>query len=133
VIINMSTWHYRLMMFVQLDPPHNLCKYCWKLLFALFIVGAVYPVAIVLGAIAVTLPLWHVFTDDSVFTALAIFVGLVETIVLLVVLRTMIRDRWEEEIRLGERENPPPREPSLLYLWFKAKHDKVCPLIKYQG
>jgi len=80
----------------------------------------------------VTLPVWHIFADEFIFTVLAVLIGLIEIIALLVALRTMIRDRWEEEIRLGERENPPPREPSLLYLWFKAQHDKVCPLIKYE-
>ena len=128
--VSTSSWHYRLINFLDFDHPDNLCAYCWKTLFAIFFVGAMWPVAIAGGVFVVTMPFWHMFNPQFVVTVLAGLIATAEIIGLLILLYNLVKSRHEDEIYEGKRERP---EPSLAFAWVKAQHDKVCPLIRFES
>ena len=132
--VSTKSWHYRVIDILDFCHPYNLCGYCWMTLWSLFIVAVVWPLAVVMGAFLVTMPIWHMFVNqDIAVTLIAGVIATVEIIALLFILRAIVSDRHAEEIYAGERDRPEPREPSLFYAWIKAQHDKVCPLIRFES
>ena len=125
--VSTHSWHYRLIDWLDFNHPNNLCAYCWKTVWSIFVAGAAFPVAVIGGVILVTMPIWHMFFDRYLVDAAA-FVAVIEILGLLILLYNLVSDRRKDEIYAGERECP---EPSLAYVWIKAQHDKVCPLIRF--
>ena len=131
--ISKSTWHYRLLS--KMDMLNNygtesLCPYFWKMVFATIIA----PVILLGLLFLTTIPLWWSFSGVPV--SLAIIIGVAEIVGLFSLLVALVRDRYEEEIRAGTRQEPVVRvytskPPSLFRLWLKAKHRQVCPLIDF--
>ena len=127
--ISTDSWHYRLIDWCDFDHPNNLCAYFWKTMFA--VIGtpifflAVALIVVVGGAMAL-LPFWWTFIESPF--PLVVLVGLAEIIGLMWLLGQLIQDRREEEIYSGERERP---TPSLFAEWIRAKHRKICPLLKF--
>ena len=107
-----DSWHYKLYKIVSDGyPPSttNLCAYFWKVVFGLFsiAIGCVFGLTL-LGLIG------FVFYKFTLYS----FAGL--GILLLLIALLVIRDR-----------RPYNREPGLVYLYLKAKKDKVCPIITF--
>ena len=127
--ISRDSWHYRLIDWCTFNHPHNLCAYFWKTVLAV-VSAPVFILACaglaVTGVIFVLAPLWWTFIPDAFF--LAIIVGTAEVVFLSWLLGKSIFVRREEELRSGERY---ATEPTLLIQWLRAKHRKVCPLLKF--
>jgi len=126
--VSTNSWHYRLIDWLDFNHCRNLCAYFWQAVLAVVLATVVFPVAGVFTLVVATMPLWHMFHWNFAITVFAIGAAFIEIIVLLFLLRTIVKDRHEEEMLAGERES---LEPSLAYSWLKAKHDKICPLIEF--
>lgn len=132
--ISKSSWHYRLLSRMRLlrdsyYGPENLCPYCWKVLFAVFVV----PIVVVLVAFVATIPLWWWASNNNHLFPLAIIVAIIEVGVLIYYLAVAVGTRHEREIMTGTRERPVNKykPPSLLRVWLKARHEQVCPIIDF--
>lgn len=101
--ISKDSWHYRLVWkFGDRSPRTNLCLYFWQ------VVGNVLKV-IVLGVIGVVFfPIWGPAVGIS-----------------------LLYDLYRQKHPRKMREPPEPKGPSLIYLWVKAKKDRVCPKIEF--
>ncbi len=129
--INTRSWHYRIINVLDFNHPRNLCPYCWKVLWSCFMVGAVIPVVAVVVVAAVTSPFWFWLQPYMGITVLGVTFGLLEAVILTAILRAVVRDRREDERREGTRAQLVTREPGLFWLWIKARHEDVCPLLQF--
>lgn len=131
--ISTSKWHYRLWKIGRArgSEPHNLCKYFWHIvLFKLVLpLAGVGLVLFGVGSI-----LWVIWLHP-VEAALGTFAAFL--IVVLVVLLGWLLTRRAERRKVKRRQQrlqparpAPPKEPSVLWAYLKARKQKVCPLIK---
>ena len=113
--ISTDSWHYRLIDFLNWDHADNLCLYFWESVFAIFVATVALPLLAIASLFIVTLPLLHMFYSGYWLPGV-IIVGMLEVIGLFMFLYVVVKDK---------------PEPSLAWLWIKAKHDKVCPLLDF--
>ena len=129
--INTKSWHYRIQDFLDFYQPNNLCGYCWMVLWSLFVLVVLLPLVIVVGGAIVTSPFWVWATPFFELSLVSFIIGATEVVVLLIILRSIILDRWDDERYAGTRAELVIREPSLFGAWIRAKHDKVCPILNF--
>lgn len=129
--INTKSWHYRIQDFLDFCQPNNLCTYCWMVLWSLFVLVVLWPLAIGVGGALLTSPLWAWLTPVFELTLVAFVIGIIEVGALLFILRAVIIDRRAAERFAGTRAKLVIKEPSLFGAWISAKHDKVCPILNF--
>lgn len=111
--LSRSSWHYQLLRRTGYYDWHftqaNLCWYFWQVMATLFIIF----LAVLLS------PLWI-------------------PVVGLIFLGCWWYGKWEDK-EMERRKaagltwnEPWPKKPSLIRAWFKAKKDKVCPIIEWE-
>lgn len=127
--VSKKSWHYRWMKKIGFHPPSNLCAYFWTTVWSILVFPVIAAVALVAATLLLA-PFWTLFFDNWGWQQAASVIGVVEIILLSVVLTFTISDRWGEERH--EKYGYYGRKPdSMLKQWFKAKKQKVCPLIEY--
>ncbi len=115
--VKRNTWHYKFYRFISDGRPGrttNLCAYFWKIVFGL-------SIATVLGAIALALIglVGYAFYE---FTAIAFTVLLGAVVGFgFIFLCTRLNNAYQDS------------QPGLVRLYLKAKKDKVCPLVEFEG
>lgn len=135
--INRKSWHYRLLRATEFDPSDNLCPYCRQVIAA--IVLAIIFGAIGLAAIGLALGPFVQFFVEGDAAVWALLGGVGDIFVLSVLLSNVVSERRRRE-RIARRSQAverdwaprtPPKEPGLLRLWLRAKHEKVCPRLDF--
>lgn len=133
--VRKSSWHYRLWRVGRSNPdsePRDLCRYFWHIMLLKVLVPAVIAGFVLLGVGALV---W-VIVRNPVEAALATSAAsiLVASVIGLVVLIKATEPRRAAKKKAREFASAtappkPPKEPSLLWEFIKAKKRKACPLI----
>lgn len=129
--ISTKSWHYRLIDRFDFNHPENLCAYFWKTVWAC-VFAAVLALGAVMLAWIVTAPIWHLFFNAP--EGIAGAGAGIDAAALSIALAVLVTERRKREREDQERrgEIKPTRPPSLLRLWLRAKHEKVCPMLEFK-
>jgi len=132
--ISRDAWHYRLMDQFNFYHPRNLCQYFWMTVWCLLVGLGIFFFGLMIVFLAI-IPLWW-WSEPTAPLGLLVAVGVIEISLLSVLLGNVVIERHEREIENGTRREPEiklhvQKEPSLLRLWLRAKHEKICPLIEF--
>ena len=122
-----TSWHYRLWKLGRENwsEPHNLCKYFWHLALIKILLPLTLAAMVLIGVGSLIWVMWNnPLTTALVVLFTAIGVGLV---VLGYLAWPRATARWET--RVERKAAAPPKEPSIVRQYLKAKKSKVCPLI----
>lgn len=115
--IKRNSWHYKVYNFMCDGRPGtktNLCAYFWKVVFGLSVATGLGLIALaILGLIGFGL-YYHTAITFMILGGTGAIIGFIP-------LCYYIGDKYEES------------EPGLVRLYLKAKKDKVCPLIEFEG
>lgn len=137
--INRNSWHYRLWSVGRPSnhKPRNLCRYFWYCVFVsvlgLVISGLAFGGLVGLIYLIATNP-----TEFAIGTGMLILIVGVAAGSVWMIQKMIARKREREEerrrrIREGLEPPPvpkPPKEPSVLLAFLKAKKERYCPLIQ---
>lgn len=144
MIINRSSWHYRIASMSTGAPPDNLCSYVRQLVLSVVFlsVSAAFALVVLVGMLVaplVAIDFWvHDFgwvdTSDSNSWLMMLF-GIGATAYFLaaivggVIGYATLREKLDERADriLGE-----PREPSVVRAWINDMHEKTCTLVEYK-
>ncbi|UJJ22089.1 hypothetical protein [Erwinia phage Virsaitis27] len=152
--IDRNSWHFKLNKFYSGNEwkiPTSLCPYFWKTaFFTLFAFIKAVGVASLAWMLGNGLTVWLLgvvgITTGSVVTAISsVFVGLILIAAIGAVcfgiafgvhwLTEWVKDYLEERKYQKEKERResgiPPKEPSLMMSFIKAKKSKFCPSIEF--
>ncbi|QYN80546.1 hypothetical protein [Kosakonia phage Kc304] len=152
--IKRDSWHYKLNMFYsnrEWNIPTSLCPYFWKTaFFTLFAFIKASAVCIVAWCMGNSLTVWllskiGVVLSSTVVAVPSVFVGLIMIATIGAVcfgiafgahwLTEWVKDYLEERKYQKEKERResgiPPKEPSLMMSFIKAKKSKFCPSIEF--
>lgn len=146
MIINKSSWHYRLLKAADMNIPNSLCPYFWKLVFTIGMSVAVVVMLTVtflalglpligLGSIAPAAVLWWQWI--AAFFAGGVVISGVIALVGFCVFKYVEYDTARDEakahkeylIRIGELPEP---KKNVLVEFVKATKTKVCPIIEFK-
>lgn len=133
--IKNTAWHYRYWKFLHesdFAKPRNLCRYFWFLFFAITIPATVISAAII-GVIALAIviyghPLQSGLIVTGILSAIACGVGLFFAIRGAALWN--IDRRANKRVWMSAQPPAPPKEPSIIWSFIKAKKAKACPLIE---
>lgn len=154
----MDSWHYQLLR-EDSYAPRNLCPYMRKLIFVMCKMAirglfraaltvfaalvAICPILLFANSFFDFLPAAWLKTDSDaihifmIFAITGIVAYICATVVLLFCGGVIVRDRIRESDWAKERAKKSitkpvkKKEPSILYHWWKAFHDKTCPPIDF--
>lgn len=141
--ISKKSGHYKLLSYVLSDwnISKSLCGYFWQvvlMVMAFVLIPScvlVIPVVIILDMFAY---------DQSIFTTALMGLGMIFWMLAIFVIIgatgdflfttgfPWVKDKWREVFPVDEYITNPAKEPSLVYEFIKAKHEKVCPLLNFQ-
>lgn len=122
-----TSWHYRLWKLGResYSEPHNLCKYFWhialiKILLPLALVGMVL--------VGVGSLIWVIWNNPLTSALVVLFTAIgIGFVVLAYLVWPRAQNRWDQ--RSQRKAATPPKEPSVVRQYLKAKKSRVCPLI----
>lgn len=143
--INKNSWHYKFIKEISgsNDIPHNLCPYVRKLMLCVLIIAffasAVLFASGLLGSIFI---LKYTALHGILMVLSSLLVGIVVFAVIVAVLFGIVfglgyikesienkkRQKRYEKMRNGIEETP-----TIIGSWVKAKHDKICPRLEFEG
>jgi hypothetical protein len=116
--ISRRSWHYRLLLRNNLDPPDNLCGYFWLLLVVIFLRAFVAAVYLFFLSILALL-LWGFIDKFGVWRVAGFGLGVPACLVFLVIGACRVPS-------VAKRfSNTIPGQ------WLRAKKDRVCPTIEW--
>lgn len=138
MVININSWHYRLLQFLDFRTPVNLCPYFWKVIAAI-ITAFAGMFAIALLASSAIFSLIYLFYPIPLteLSEVLLLLGIAEWLVFLVIMSIVVwhygRERYDEWRSQQPVVDRPPKEPNIIVEFFKAKHEKVCPRLQFRG
>lgn len=150
--ISKDAWHYKLLTFRRFGPrwfvPNNLCDYFWK------VVGVMifWTFSLLIGAIVlngVWLAPYSVYVSpEDPFVAFIPYLGgniLLEVLagvsfvtgivthIAFAMLITIVPIAWGvDKLLVYKHRKSFHSEPTLLGSWWKAKKEKICPLLEFE-
>lgn len=132
MIIKKTSWHYKLLTWLDFTPNRSLCPYVRQILAALAIV-----VFLAVGAVAM---FWvFVWSPLHVLAALAgvvsitpnqLAVGLIAWAIY--TLAGVIIGGKYMRVKYRERNPVVEKEPNIVVAYIKAKKDKICPTLNFE-
>lgn len=139
MIINRNSWHYKLMDdALDLNVPRSLCPYVRKLVFTLGVLAGLAMCALWFVAALICAPLgWFGVidfptsgNDQTVWEFLALFgTAMWGVIAILACGGGLVELRKRQEAKRYYSES---KEPGLIRSYWKAVHDKVCPMLEFK-
>ena len=136
--ISKDSWHYKLIVKVlnPWDVESNLCPYVrqvFNAMLGVLLTGVAIIIGVMAAVLMVSIPLiaWTSGITMEIAILFCILWGFVGGLVLIIYHDyTELRPvSWDKTIfTMPVRK---PREPSIFSLWLAAKHDKICPELKF--
>lgn len=126
--INRNSWHYKIAMWLEVGEPRDLCEYAKTFLLSCLLGGVVLVACALLGGFIVLAPF---IALSAVSTFGTVFVMLLWLGVVWVTAGIFIPFIPEDHSLRTILWRSPPRQPSIIAEYFRARKDKFCPFIEY--
>lgn len=142
--ISKDSWHFKLTnVLVYGDNLYrkvhygtvSLCPYFWAVVWSTFLAGVIFPFAAAGLVYAAVWPLWWWLaewgSDNFLFAVIA---GIVDIFILsgiwVIYRQANYGTFWPQRVSKVAKKVCKKKRKSVLYHWFKAKHDKICPYLE---
>lgn len=131
-VINKTSWHYRYLIYSGICPIADWCPY-WRQVVGTIIMHIFTAFIVTIALFWLSYPVLQIFFgSDVIFACLSgmfwIGVGVIA------------QDHFKQYtynktflLKPKEWKEPEePKDPGLISMWLKAKHDKICPRIEFK-
>ncbi len=160
-VVNRESWHFRVVEFAGLmDPwnqPKDFCSYWRRVMFSLLFIGAatvlvvnmvsMIGMALYLMGNALVTDFWAALREAGMFAATLLGMGVAMFLIFVIIgfigrgigwLYTKIKSVWPKALTFKRRPRDPKsyvapkkKEPSLLWMKYKAWKESYCPMVEY--
>ena len=136
LVIRSTSWHYRLWALLREDyrpRPKNLCRYFWALFFLVTIPSLIFLGAMIGVGFLVFWTINEPITATIVFLSIWLGATLITGFVLLLgwgIPKLVERSSNRRAKKQSLRGTQPPKEPSVVVEYIKARKARACPLIQ---
>lgn len=133
MIIKKTSWHYKLLEFLDFNPKASLCPYVRQLVLACLLVLFNLVVATAIFIVFVVQPI-HVLLALAglmAITSNALAIGLIGW-ALWVLLGIFVGGHWLRKWNRERNKSKPVKEPNIVMAYIKAKKDKICPTLNFE-
>jgi len=134
ITVSEKSWHYRLLRYMKLDIPSNLCPYlrCVFLWAPAGILAATFVGLFVLFLLMMPVLVWYGLVngrDAYPFTFLSMAVY---TVIGIATLQNAKFIPFGQQVLISKYKLQQPKQAQLLQAYIKAVHDKVCPHMEFK-
>lgn len=130
MIIEKSSWHYKLNSYAVRDIPTNLCGYFWLTVFLVsFIILTLSGILLSFSTAGCIVMEGY---DISKWYSIPIGFFIHALLISIVYCIYTVNRYLQHIIKLYKSRDIEVKEPSLLKAFIKAKKDKMCPLLTFK-